>query len=61
MARLNHRGYGIWMGIAGALFLIVAIFGGGEWEWRRILCLVAGVLNIAISVREFRRARSSGG
>ena len=48
------------MAIAGALFLIVAIFGGGAWDWRRSMCLVAGVLNIAISVREFRRARSSG-
>jgi hypothetical protein len=54
-----HRSFGTWSAIAGALFLIVAIFGRHTWDWSRIACLMAGIGNIAISVREFRRAKSS--
>jgi len=41
---------------AGILFLLVGLFGNG-WDWRRILTLVAGVLWLAISARQFKRGR----
>ena len=53
-----HRGYGLWSGIAGALFLAVAIFGKHGWDLSRIMCLVAGVFNIALSVQQFKKAKS---
>jgi hypothetical protein len=41
---------------AGLLFLLVGLFGSG-WDWRRILTLVAGVLWLAISVRQLEQGR----
>ena len=55
-----HRGYGRWSAVAGILFLIVAIFGKTGWDWSRILCFVGGICCVAIALREFRRAKSSG-
>lgn len=58
MTQSVHRSYGVWSAIAGVLFLVVAIFDRRPWDWRRDLSLLAGILNIIISVREFRRAKS---
>jgi hypothetical protein len=55
-----HRGYGRWSAIAGTLFLIVAIFGREPWGWGRLLCLIGGICSLAISIREFKRAKSAG-
>ena len=55
-----HRGYGMWSGIAGAIFLIVAIFGKNGWDLSRIMCLLAGIFNIALSIQQFKKAKSAG-
>lgn len=57
---IDHRGYAILSAIAAVLFLAVAIAGKHVWDWRRILCLIAGFGNLGISIREFRRWKSSG-
>ena len=54
-----HRGYGLWSGIAGAIFLAVAIFGKHGWDLSRIMCLAAGVFNLALSAQQFKKAKSS--
>jgi len=55
-----HRGYGIWSAIAGTLFLAVAIFGKHGWDLSRAMCLAAGIFNLALSIQQFRKAKSAG-
>ena len=38
---------------------LVAIFGMHLWDWRRTLCLVAGLLNVALSIQQYRKAKSA--
>lgn len=54
-----HRKQAMWSAIAGTLFLAVAIFGKQGWDWRRILCLAAGVFNIALSIQQMGKAKAS--
>ena len=54
-----HRGYGMWSGIAGIIFLAVAIFGKHGWDLSRIMCLLAGIFNIALGLQQFKKARST--
>jgi hypothetical protein len=49
----------MWSGIAGILFLAVAIFGKHGWDLSRIMCLAAGVFNIALSIQQFKKAKSA--
>ncbi len=53
----DHRKQAFLSATAGIIFLAVAIFGR-SWDWRGILSLVAGVLWLAISVQQFRKART---
>ncbi len=52
----DQRGWAIWSGIAGVLFLIVAILGGTR-DLSHVLSLVAGVLFMIISIRSLPKAR----
>jgi cell division protein FtsW (lipid II flippase) len=55
-----YRRQAIWSAIAGVLFLIVAIFNKQE-DWRRIMSLVAGIAMVALSFRNYKKAKSSQG
>ena len=54
-----YRKHAMWSAIAGVLFLAVAIFGKQGWDWRRILCLAAGVFNVALSIQQRGKAKAS--
>ena len=53
----DRRKYALLSGIAGAIFLVVAIFGRG-WDWRGLLSFSAGVLWLLISILQFRKAKA---
>jgi cell division protein FtsW (lipid II flippase) len=53
-----YRKQAIWSAIAGALFLIVAIFNKQE-DWRRVMSLVAGICMVALSFRNFKKAKAN--
>jgi hypothetical protein len=55
----NHRTQAFLSALAGVLFLVVAIFGRENWDWRSVLALIAGVSYIIISIQQFRIAKKS--